>query len=58
MSTYCIQVLSAADYADWVDQRRVAEVALENRTEKLFASACAIESKLELLGKTSYLHVY
>ena len=37
-------------YAEWVERRREAELALELREEKLFASAKAIESQLELLG--------
>ena len=44
-------MLSADDYADWVEQRREAEVALEDRGNKLFETACRIESQLELLGK-------
>ena len=45
-----LQVLSCDVYAEWVEERREAEVALEHREEKLFASALKIESQLELLG--------
>ena len=47
---HCVQVLSAEDYAEWVELRREAEVSLEDRDNQLFTSARMIESQLELLG--------
>ena len=47
-----VQVLGAEEYGGWVEERREAEVALDHREEKLFASAKAIESQLELLGES------
>ncbi|CAI8035915.1 Phospholipid-transporting ATPase ID [Geodia barretti] len=54
LRTLCMarRVLGGEEYGDWVEGRREAEVALEQREEKLFASAKAIESQLELLGAT------
>ena len=54
----CGQVLEAREYGEWVDQRREAEVALEQREEKLFACAKTIETQLELLGKEDNLLVH
>ena len=47
-------MLGGEEYGDWVEGRREAEVALEQREEKLFASAKAIESQLELLGELGH----
>ena len=47
-------MLGGGEYGDWVEGRREAEVALEQREEKLFASAKTIESQLELLGELGH----
>ena len=55
------QVLSAGDYAEWVEQRREAEVAMEGREERLFHTACMVETQLELLGRRQevwHVHVH
>ena len=43
--------MSATDYAEWLEHRREAEVALEDREKKLFDTSYSIECQLELLGK-------
>lgn len=48
-----LKILSATDYAEWVERRREAEVALEDREKKLFETSRSIESQLELLGKNT-----
>ena len=60
------QVVAVEDYVEWVELRREAELALENREQKLFHTAKLAETQLELLGEGpnhlsvihTYIHVY
>ena len=44
--------LSEAEYEDWLEHHKQAEIALTDRDEKLARSAEAIENELTLLGAT------
>ncbi|XP_053399263.1 phospholipid-transporting ATPase VA-like isoform X2 [Mercenaria mercenaria] len=54
LRTLCMakKTISKADYEKWAKRHLEAESALDDREEKLLASACSIESELELLGAT------
>ena len=47
------QVVEVEDYVEWVELRREAELALENREQRLFQTAKLAETQLELLGEGS-----
>lgn len=46
-------MLTATEYTQWLEERHNAEVALEDRDNILFQSACSIEDQLQLLGATA-----
>ncbi|XP_052793308.1 phospholipid-transporting ATPase VB-like isoform X2 [Mya arenaria] len=54
LRTLCMakKTITRADYERWAADHLTAESSLEDREEKLLASACRIEEDLELLGAT------
>lgn len=51
------QVLSADEYACWLQRHLEAEAAVDNREQLLFESAARLETNLHLLGNAPALSV-
>lgn len=45
------QVMSDAEYAEWLNSHFLAETSIDNKEELLLESAMKLENKLTLLGR-------